>query len=166
MKGAAAGAVAAAAWAAAEPALQRLARTEYSDVRLLGRFVTRGRAWPVAGVALHVANGAFFGAAFERAGLRGVRAGVIAAQVENVALWPAMAIVDRVHPDRRSGTWPPLFRNPRIAVYEVVAHALFGAVLGALVRRIGGLEAPWCAAPWLRPSLRQKPELFAGLAFG
>jgi hypothetical protein len=42
-----------------------------------------------------------------------------------------MAIADRVHPDRRNGTWPPLARNPRIAVYELLAHALFGA----LVRR-------------------------------
>jgi hypothetical protein len=115
--------------------LQRLARTPYSDVRLLGRFVTRGRAWPAAGVVLHVANGAVFGAAFERAGLRGVKAGVLAAQAENAALWPAMALVDRLHPDRRDGTWPPLARSPRVAVYEFLAHALFGAVLGALVRR-------------------------------
>jgi hypothetical protein len=135
MKGAAAGALAAAAWAASEPVLQRVFRTPYSDVRLLGRFVTRGRAWPAAGLAVHVANGAAFGAAFERAGLRGVKAGVLAAQAENAALWPAMALVDRIHPDRRDGTWPPLARSPRVAVYELLAHALFGAVLGALVRR-------------------------------
>jgi hypothetical protein len=134
-RGAAAGFIGAAAWAAGEPVLQRLVRTRYSDVRLLGRAVTRGRAWPLAGLALHLANGAVFGAAFERAGLRGVRAGVLAAQIENAALWPALAIVDRVHPDRRSGAWPPLARNPRIAGYEVVCHTLFGAVLGALVRR-------------------------------
>jgi hypothetical protein len=46
-----------------------------------------------------------------------------------------MVILDRVHPDRRDGTWPPLARNPRIAVQEVAAHALFGATLGALVSR-------------------------------
>jgi hypothetical protein len=63
-----------------------------------------------------------------------VKAGVVAAQIENVALWPAFAIVDRVHPDRRSGAWPPLVRNPRIAAYEILCHALFGAVLGGLVR--------------------------------
>jgi hypothetical protein len=88
MRGAAAGVVAAAAWAAGEPVLQRLVRSpsQYSDVRLLGRLATRGRLWPVAGLALHLANGAVFGAAFERAGLRGVRAGVVAAQLENAAL--------------------------------------------------------------------------------
>lgn len=135
MKGPVAGAVAAVAWAAGEPVLRRLARTPYSDVRLLGRFVTRGRLWPVAGLAVHVANGAVVGAAFERAGIRSVRSAVVAAQIENAALWPTMAIVDRIHPDRRDGTWPPLVRNRRVAGYEVAVHALFGAVFGALVRR-------------------------------
>jgi hypothetical protein len=109
--------------------------TPYSDVRLLGRSLTRSRAWPVAGLALHLANGAVFGALFERAGLGGVKTGVLAAEAENLLLWPALAIVDRIHPDRRSGAWPPLFRNRRVATYEVATHALFGAVLGALVRQ-------------------------------
>ena len=135
MRGAGAGAVAAAAWAASEPLLRRLAGTHYSNARLLGRMVTRRRAWPVVGVALHAANGAVFGFAFERLGLQGVKAGIVAAEVENTLAWPAMAIVDKVHPDRRNGTWPPLARNPRVAGQELVGHAIFGAVLGALVRR-------------------------------
>lgn len=135
MKGATAGALAAATWAAAEPALARLVRSPYSDVRLLGRLVTRRRAWPVAGLALHLANGALFGTAFESIGLRGVKAGVAAAQVENAVLWPAMAIVDKIHPDRRDGRWPPLVSNPRVALQEIVTHAIFGAMLGALVSR-------------------------------
>jgi hypothetical protein len=44
-----------------------------------------------------------------------------------------MVLVDRFHPDRRDGTWPPVARDPRVALQEVAAHALFGAVLGALV---------------------------------
>jgi hypothetical protein len=44
-----------------------------------------------------------------------------------------MALVDRFHPDRRSGAWPPLLRNRRVFAYEVLTHALFGVVLGALV---------------------------------
>ena len=135
MRGAAAGAIAAAAWAAGEPVLGRLVRTPYSDVRLLGRLVTRNRAWPMAGAALHLVNGAAFGTAFELAGLRGVKAGITAAQAENLAFWPAFAVLDRVHPDRRDGIWPPLLRNRRIALYEVIVHALFGSILGALVRR-------------------------------
>lgn len=135
-RGAAAGAVAAAAWAAGEPALRRLARTPYSDVRLLGRAVTRGRGWPVAGLALHLVNGALFGASFARLGLRGVRAGVLAAEAENLVLWPGLLVVDRVHPDRREGNWPPLTGNPRVAAYAIAAHALFGFVLGRLTERL------------------------------
>lgn len=134
-RGAAAGVVAAAAWLAAEPALQRLFRTPYSDVRLLGATVTRGRLWAPAGVAIHLANGAAFGAAFEGFGHHGPKQGLVVAQVENLALWPAMAAVDRLHPDRKSGAWPPLLRNGRVFAYEVATHAVFGLVLGALLRR-------------------------------
>ena len=52
----------------------------------------------------------------------------------SAALWPGMAIVDRFLPDRRSGAWPPLLRNGRIFRQEVAAHAIFGGVLGALLR--------------------------------
>jgi len=133
MRGATAGAVAAAAWAAAEPVLGRAFGTPYSDVRLLGRLVTRGRAWPFAGVAMHVANGAAFGWAFERAGFGGPLQGIVAAEAENAVLWPTMLVADRIHPDRRSGAWPPLVRSRRVALYEIAAHALFGLVLGTLV---------------------------------
>ncbi len=134
MRGALAGALAAALWAAAEPALGRVYGTPFSDVRLLGRVVTRGRLWPVAGLVLHVGNGAAFGWAFESLGGRGVRRGLLAAEVENLALWPAMAIVDRLHPDRRDGNWPTLLTDPRTFAFEATTHALFGASLGALVR--------------------------------
>jgi hypothetical protein len=127
--------VAAAVWAGAEPALGRLFGTPYSDVRLLGRQATRSQWWPAAGIALHLLNGAIFGAAFERLGRGGVRDGVLAAEAENVALWPWMLVVDRIHPDRHSGRWPRLTTNRRVIAYEVATHALFGSVLGALVRR-------------------------------
>jgi hypothetical protein len=133
MRGAVAGAIAAALWAAAEPALGRTFRTPFSDVRLLGRMTTSGPLWPVVGVALHIGNGAAFGWSFERLGGRGARRGVIVAELENLALWPAMAIVDRIHPDRRDGTWPPLLTDVRTFAFEATTHALFGATLGALV---------------------------------
>ena len=132
-RGALAGIAAAAAWAVAEPVAQAVFRTPYSDLRLLGRAVTRGRLWPFAGLALHLGNGAVFGALFERAGGRGWKQGMLAAQVENVGLWPGMTLVDRLHPDRRSGAWPPLLGSARVFAYEAAVHALFGAVLGALL---------------------------------
>lgn len=134
-RGAVAGAAAAALWAAVEPALGRTFGTPFSDVRLIGRAVTRGPLWPLVGVAGHVANGAAFGWAFARLGGRGVKAGVAAATLENLALWPAMSLVDRFHPDRRDGTWPPLLTDPRTFGFEATTHALFGAALGALLDR-------------------------------
>jgi hypothetical protein len=128
-----AGVTAAAAWAAAEPALRRLFRTPYTDVRLIGAPLSR-RHWRLAGTAVHLANGAAAGVVFHRLGLRGWKAGVLAAQVESAALWPAMAVADRFHPDRRGGAWPPLLRNPRVFAQEAAVHALFGAILGLLVR--------------------------------
>lgn len=133
-RGALAGIAAAAVWAASERPLGRIFGTPYSDARLLGALVTTGPRWRLAGIAAHLVNGAIFGAAFERLGGFGVSRGVAAAQLENLALWPGMAVVDRIHPDRRSGAWPPLLRNRRVLAYEVATHAIFGAVLGALVR--------------------------------
>jgi hypothetical protein len=133
-RGAVAGALAALAWAAAEPALGRVFRVPYSDVRLLGATLTRGPLWAPAGLAIHLANGAAFGALFERFGHRGPLQGVVVAEAENLVLWPAMTVVDRLHPDRRSGAWPPLLRNGRVFAYEAATHALFGLVLGALLR--------------------------------
>ncbi|MGH3022950.1 MAG: hypothetical protein ACRDNI_04770 [Gaiellaceae bacterium] len=135
MRGAAAGIVAAAAWAAAEPALGRALGTPFSDIRLLGRLVTRSSAWPAAGLALHLANGSAFGWAFERVGLRGVKHGLLAAQAENILLWPGMLVVDRLHPYRRDGSWPRLATNRRVVAHEIATHAIFGAVLGSLVRK-------------------------------
>jgi len=134
LRGALAGVVACAAWAAAEPLARAATGTTFSDVRLLGALATGGRAgWRPAGLAIHLANGAVFGAVFARLGGRGWRAGLAAAEAENALAWPAMVLMDRVHPDRRSGAWPPLARDRRVIAQEVAMHALFGALLGALV---------------------------------
>ena len=131
MRGIVAGIVAAGIWAAAEPVLGRAFGIPwYSDRRLLGGLV---RVGPEAAIAIHLVNGALFGATFERLGLRGPVSGVVMAQAEGLSFWPAMAVVDRVHEDRRSGDWPPLLGNGRVFAYEVTAHALFGAMLGALL---------------------------------
>ena len=132
-RAATAGAVAAGVWAAAEPGLRRLFRTPYTDVRLLGAPLSR-RHWRLAGTAVHLTNGAAAGIAFRRLGVRGWKSGIAAAQLEGTAAWPAMALVDRIHPDRRSGAWPPLLRNRRVFAQEVAAHAIFGSLLGLLLR--------------------------------
>jgi hypothetical protein len=134
LRGAAAGAAAAVVWKACDPLLKRMFGTPYADAELVGPFVTRGPLQPLVDVAAHTAAGAGFGHLFERFGGRGVRRGVAAALLENTLLWPGMIVVDRVHPARRDGTWPPLFANPRVFAQATAGHALFGAVLGLLVR--------------------------------
>lgn len=132
---ASAGAVAAAAWLAVEPLACRVFATPFSTPRLLGAPVAPGRAGTAAGVALHLVNGALAGVAFSRLGIRDWKRGLIASQAENVLLWPALAVVDRYHPERRAGRWPPLLRSGRAFAKEAAVHAVFGAVLGLLLDR-------------------------------
>ena len=134
MRGAIAGALAAAVWQACDPLLERAFGTPYADAKLLGPFVTRGRFEWLANLTTHAAGGATFGHLFERLGGGGVRQGMTAAVAENTLLWPGMVVVDRIHPRRRDGSWPPLAGNPRAFASATVGHALFGALLGAAVR--------------------------------
>jgi len=135
VRAALAGAAAAGAWAAVEPAARRLCGTPYSDLRLLGRIATAGPAWRVAGLAMHLGNGAAFGVALDRLGGRGWRQGLAAAMVETAGTWPGMVLIDRFHPDRRDGHWPPLVRHGPTIAEQILVHAVFGVVLGVLLDR-------------------------------
>lgn len=137
LRGAVAGAAAATAWSALEPLAARAMGTTYSDVRLLGRLVSR-RRWAVAGTVVHASNGALFGALFALAGRRGARDGLLWTGVETLATWPGMALMDRIHPDRRSGHWPPLVSDRRVFAQEAVMHAFFGLLLGLMLPRPPG----------------------------
>ena len=133
MRGAAAGALAAAFWQAGDPILKRTFGTPYSDAELLGPFITTGRYEWLANLVTHAAGGAGFGYVFERLGGRGPKAGVVAALAENTLLWPGLVVFDRIHPKRRDGTWPPLATSPRAFASATAGHAFFGVVLGVLV---------------------------------
>jgi hypothetical protein len=133
---AAAGAVAATVWALLEPVDQRLLRCDYSDVALLGKWITRGPAWRPLGFAWHAANGALFGLAFD-ATRRSVsipprRLALGLALLEHVSLYPLGAVVDRVHPAHGEAGVPTFWWNPRAFAQATVRHALFGYVLGRL----------------------------------
>jgi hypothetical protein len=136
LRGPIAGALAAATWQACDPVLKRAFGTPYADPELLGPFITRGRYEWLANLATHGAGGATFGYLFERFGGRGVKAGVIAALVENTVLWPGLAVVERIHPKVRDGTWPPLVTSPRAFASATAGHALFGLLLGLAVRDV------------------------------
>lgn len=127
--GALAGAVAAAVWAAQQPLDKRLFASDYDDVELLGKLVTRDSGWQAAGLAIHVVNGAAFGAVYAllRPFLPGPPqvAGVAAGLGEHLATWPLTALVDR-----------ELAGDRRAFAQSAWRHALFGLVLGELERRL------------------------------
>jgi hypothetical protein len=138
VNGALAGAAAAAVWASQQPLDKRLFRSDYDDVELLGKLVARDSSWPLAGIALHIQNGIVFGAAYAqlRPFIPGPDAakGILAAVSEHLALWPLGRLSDRYHPAR--GQLPALTGNRRAFVQAAWRHALFGAVLGELERRL------------------------------
>jgi hypothetical protein len=135
-RAAAAGAAAALVWGALEPLDRRLFRCDYSDVAVLGKAVTRGRAWRPLGFAIHAANGAVFGLAFDEARRRtrvpGPRLALGMALAEHVALYPLSWFVDRHHPARGEEGVPPLLANPRAFLQATWRHTVFGVVLGRL----------------------------------
>jgi len=149
-RGAAAGAVAAGVWAAQQPLDQRVFGVPYDDVRMLGTWVTRRPAWKPIGLALHVANGAAFGAAYTalapRSQLPGWARGAAAGMAEHLATWPLTPLVARTHPDRAQ--LPELWGSGRAFAQACWRHVLFGAVLGELEQRLnGGPRRPTVPVP-------------------
>ena len=114
-----AGAVSAVVWGLQEPLDRRVFGCDYSDVEFLGR----GRR--SVGLAVHAANGALFGIAFDavrrRVDVDQRRLALGLALAEHLALWPFIAVVDR-----------DLVTSPRAFAQATYRHALFGALLGHL----------------------------------
>jgi hypothetical protein len=138
LRGALAGATAAAVWAAQQPLDRRAFGIAYDDADLLGRLVARGRAVYPVGLALHLLNGALLGALYANvrsslpvpAALRGPLAGL----VEHVATWPGTAALARID------ELPRLWGSGRAFAQAAWRHVLFGAVLGELERRLNPPE--------------------------
>jgi len=146
LNGAIAGGVAAAVWAAQQPADKRAFGNPMDDVELLGRLVTGSDGWPLPGIALHLQNGAAFGAIYAqlRRFVPGppVAVGLGAAMAEHLATWTLVGLIDRVHP--RRAELVQLKGNSRAFWQATWRHALFGLVLGELERRLNPdlLEEP------------------------
>jgi hypothetical protein len=143
VRGALAGGIAAAVWAAQQPIDKRIFESDYDDTEILGKLVTRGAEWRAVGVAIHVQNGALFGAGYAlgKPFLPGppVLRGVLAGLAEHLALWPAAQLIDRHHPARRD--LAPLWGNRRAFAQAAWRHVLFGAVLGALEHALNDRSA-------------------------
>ena len=119
LRAAAAGAVAAALWGLQEPLDQHVFGCDFSDVLTVG-FGRRS-----LGFAVHTANGALFGVAFDavrqRLEVDQRRLALGMAIAEHAVLWPLIAVVDR-----------KLVSSPRAFAQATYRHALFGFVLGRL----------------------------------
>lgn len=125
------GALAGIAWRAVEPALRRVFGHPYSDPELATAFVTRGPLQPLLDYLVQATGGAAFAVVFTRLGGRTARGAVAAVLAENAALLAASPLIDRIHPDVRDGTWPPLTGNPRAAAVSVSGHLIYALLLGA-----------------------------------
>lgn len=146
VRGAIAGTLAAAVWAAQQPLDKRLLGVDYDDCELLGRALVRDPrgAWRPVGIAFHLANGALFGASYALARpsipLPSWARGPAAGLSEGAGLWPLTMVSDRVHPARDS--MPRLWGNGPAFAQMLWRHALFGIVLGELERRLNPPAEP------------------------
>jgi hypothetical protein len=144
LRGAVCGAVAAAVWALQQPLDKPVFSSRYDDVELLGRAVIRGEGWYPVGLALHMQNGALFGAVYANIApalplppaLRGPACGL----AEHLLLWPLGRLTDRVHPARDKLS---ALTGNRLAFAQATwRHLLFGFVLGELERRLNASAEP------------------------
>ena len=144
LRGAVCGAVAAAVWALQQPLDKLVFSSRYDDVELLGRAVTDGDGFYPVGLALHMGNGAAFGALYANiapalplpASLKGPACGL----VEHLLGWPLGRVSDRAHPARDK--LPTLTGNSRAFAVATWRHLVFGFVLGELERRLNAGPEP------------------------
>ena len=117
---------------AQQPLDKRVFGCRFDDLELLGKLVTRGPAWPAVGFAMHVQNGALFGAlyALGRPTLPGppVALGLAAADGRAPRLVALVHVADRYHPARHE--LPRLGGSRRAFAQATWRHVLFGLVLG------------------------------------
>ena len=144
LRGAVSGAIAAAVWALQQPLDKRLFSSRFDDVELLGTSVTTDDGWYPIGFAMHMTNGALFGAVYAnlapRMPIPAPLRGPAAAMVENFGSWPLVAITDHLHPAR--DRLPKLSGNRSALLQATWRHLLFGVVLGELERRMNAEPEP------------------------
>lgn len=131
-------------WAAEQPLDKLLLGSHYDDVELLGRAVVSGDGWYPAGLAMHIGNGAVFGAVYANVApvlpLPPILRGPAVALSEHLVVWPLTAVSDRLHPARKQ--LPGLTGNRRAFAQATIRHVLFGLVLGELERRLNAAPEP------------------------
>ena len=135
-RGALAGAAAAGVWALQQPLDIRFFAVPYDDTELLGKFVTRSRAWRPAGVAIHLTFGAAAGAVYAAVApslpVPAWARGPLFALTEHLATWPGTRLLPAVHP--AADDFPALWGDHAAFAQATWRHLLFGVVLGELER--------------------------------
>lgn len=133
-----AGLVGALAYLLAQELDRRLGNPRSNDLVLLGGLVTRQeRLWRPLGFFMHLAAGAAFGVLFDAVAAPRLPGpywlrGVAMAQIENVVLWPLVAVFDRIHPAIEHGELAPLNR-PIYVAQAIWRHLALGVAVGALL---------------------------------
>jgi hypothetical protein len=134
-RAAAAGAAAAVVWGLIEPLDIAATGSDYSDIAILGKGVTRGPRWRAVGLLVHAGNGAAFGLVWAALNRRRRVSPLALALAEHVALWPLGRLVDRYHPARGTEGLVRLTGNRAAYVQATWRHAFFGWLLGRLAAR-------------------------------
>ena len=144
LRGALAGAAAAAVWAAQQPLDRRVFGVPYDDTELLGRWVVpvrrRAGSRPASRSTSPTARCSAPPTRTSRRRCRSPPAlrGPLAGLAEHLATWPGTAVLDRVHPARSD--LPQLWGSGRAFAQATWRHLLFGFVLGELERRLNPPE--------------------------
>jgi hypothetical protein len=154
----AAGVAGAVAYLAAQALDRRLANPRSNDMILLGGLVTRREpVWTPLGTIMHLLTGATFGVIFETVVAPRLRGpywlrGIMMAQAENVALWPLVILMDRLHPAVESGALAPMNR-PVYFAQAAWRHLALGAVMGLVLGApADDDDASWDGVPADDPS--------------
>jgi hypothetical protein len=116
-----------------------LSRQRVDDFQLLAGFGPLAHRWRVTGAVVHAVNSATLGAVYALVSGRlpgpGWLRGVSFATIENLALWPIIIVLDRVHPAIRSGALPS-YNRPWPFIAEVLRHLAYGFILGSVHERL------------------------------
>jgi hypothetical protein len=117
---------------------RRVTRNNYDDLVLLGGMVSeQPLRQKLLGALAHYTFGTVLAAAYDAAQpslprLPAWLRGLAFAQVENTILFPALAVLDTIHPAVRRGALPPLW-TWRYFWIAVARHAAYGIVLGLVI---------------------------------
>lgn len=111
----------------------------FNDLKLVGQvFTTKQPFWIIQAIVAHygfsvVVTMLYATWAYRRLPGPGWLKGLLFLQLENAALYPAAAIMDKFHAGMREGQLPPLL-NWKSFWGQVLRHVAFGLTLGVLYK--------------------------------